>query len=104
MLTFKVFLRIINENSDIEGAIAQIQQQMGMIDSQINQRTQSLIAQKNQLQKKLVPLLKRKEQEQKNMNNQPQNQDQNQPMQANNQTTTPGSAGNATPGIGNTMR
>ena len=75
------------------------------IDNQINIRTQPLLLQKNQLQKRLGPLLKKKQVEDANAMKQqgqtPQQQGNNPqqaPMRAGSTTTTPGSNGVATPG------
>lgn len=103
MLTFKKFLSIIEEDAAIDKQVVDIQTAIGQIDAQINQRTQQLLSQKQQLTRRLAPLLKRKQADDTKAArdaNQPQNQNQqvdpNQQMQAG--ITTPGSAGAATPG------
>lgn len=101
MLTFKTFLSIIEEDAAIDKQVVDIQAAIGQIDAQINQRTQQLLAQKQQLTRRLAPLLKRKQADDIKAardTNQPQNQhvDPNQQMQAG--VKSPGSTGAATPG------
>ncbi|PPD55752.1 MAG: hypothetical protein CTY12_00400 [Methylotenera sp.] len=102
MLTFKKFLTIIEEDAAIDKQVVDIQAAIGQIDAQINQHTQQLLSQKQQLTRRLAPLLKRKQDDDTKAArdaNQPQNQQQvdpNQQMQSG--ITTPGSAGAATPG------
>lgn len=96
MLTFKTFLSIIHEAADDEQIINQLQTQLNQIDTRINQisqRIQPLNNQKIQIQRRLAPLLKKRQIDASKQTN----QDPNQPMQAN-ATTTPGSTRSATPG------
>ena len=51
MLTLKTFLRILTEDASLDKLITDIQAQMGQIDTQINQRSQPLLVQKQALQK-----------------------------------------------------
>lgn len=105
MLTFKRFLCIINEDATIDKMVMDIQTAINNIDNQINMRTQPLLLQKQQLQKRLGPLLKKKQAEDANamkQQGQPQqshpNDVQQNQMRASSTTTTPGSNGVATPG------
>ncbi len=99
MLTLKRFLSIITEDANLDKMVMDIQTAIGQIDTQINQRTQPLLTQKQQLQRRLVPLLRKKQDEDKR--NQVQTQQDNQMNAGSNQTTTPGSSGAATPGSTN---
>lgn len=93
MLTFKKFLDIINEDANEDQMILQLQTQLNQVESQINQQTQRLLTQKTAIQRKLNPLLKKKQVSAKTMDQ----QNPEQQMQAG-ATTTPGSTGAATPG------
>lgn len=106
MLTFKKFLCIINEDATVDKMVMDIQTAINNIDNQINIRTQPLLLQKNQLQKRLGPLLKKKQADDANamkQQGQPEqqgnlNNTQQTSMKAGSTTTTPGSNGAATPG------
>ncbi len=104
MFTFKKFLSIIQEDANVDKMVMDIQTAISQLDTQINQRTQPLVAQKQNLQKRLVPLLKQKEQadQREGKAQQINQQQQQQTMQhpGSNTTTTPGSSGAATPGGG----
>jgi DNA-binding helix-hairpin-helix protein with protein kinase domain len=106
MFTFKKFLSIIQEDANVDKMVMDIQTAISQLDTQINQRTQPLVAQKQNLQKRLVPLLKKKEQDdqragkEQQINQQQQQQQQNMQQPGSNTTTTPGSTGSATPGGG----
>jgi K+-sensing histidine kinase KdpD len=102
--TLKKFLSIIEEDANVDKMVMDIQSALSQLDNQINQRTQPLLVQKQNLQKRLTPLLKKKEQDDLRMGKEQQvnAQQQQQTMQppGSNTTTTPGSAGTATPGGG----
>lgn len=101
MLTFKDFLSIINEDASVDKMVADIQTAIGNIDTQLNQRTQPLINQKIQLQKRLSPLLKKKaiDDDVAAKKVPPGANPLAQPMQAAPQPATPGSSNNSTPGV-----
>lgn len=98
MFTFKNFLGIINEDANLDKMIMDIQAAIGQLDTKINQQTQPLLNQKAQLQRRLGPLLKNKQMEDKKTNAQNQQANQQANQQSSNQTTTPGGTSNATPG------
>jgi hypothetical protein len=81
-ITFKEFLTLTLENDQINKMVSDTQAQLSQIDSTINQRTQSLLAQKTQLQRKFSQLLKQKQaadnadQQKNKQNQQQQNQQQ----------------------------
>lgn len=70
---------------------------ISLIDTQINQRTQPLLARKTQLQKMLAIKQKMQQAEQKK-NGDMQAQNGQPQAQPSNQTTTPGGTSSATPG------
>lgn len=92
-LTFKTFLRILDE--DLGGDITKLQADISMLDTEISKRTQPLMLQKQRLQRLLA--VKQKQQQAEVKKQGPTN-DQQQPQQQSSQATTPGSAGAATPG------
>lgn len=97
-LSFKHYLGMVEE--DVNQDIATIMSKISLLDTQINSRTQPLLAQKATLQKALA--IKQKEAQAQSAQN-PQQGQQNgqtpgQPMQASNQTTTPGGTRTQTPG------
>lgn len=96
MLTFKQFLSIIEEDAALDKMVVDIQAAINQVDAQITQRTQQLIMTKQQLQRRLVPLLKKKQQEDQKAANKGTNQDNQ--VQTGTNTTTPGSTGQSTPG------
>lgn len=95
-LTFKQFLGTINE--DFEQEIQKLTSDIAMVDTQITQRTQPLMARKQQLQKMLA--IKQK-QAQAQAPKDDMAAASAQPQQAQgSQTTTPGGSGAQTPGMG----
>lgn len=94
--TFKRFLDILSEDANVDKMITDLQTSLANLDSQINQRTQPLVNQKLQLQKRLAPLLKRKQAYDAKTRKDAQNQENIQPKPG---VITPGSTGNATPGV-----
>lgn len=94
-MSFKQFLEVVNE--DLDGDINKLMSDISMVDAQINQRTQPLIARKNQLTKMLAIKQKQKMVDDKRAGQQG-DQQQGQPMQQGNRTVTPGSSGTGTPG------
>jgi hypothetical protein len=91
LLTFKDFLRILDE--DLDSDIAKLMADISMIDSTIATRNNPLIQQRMRLQKMLAIKQKQKQAEEKKAPQEPTTQG----PQAG-QTTTPGSTGAATPG------
>jgi len=100
-LTFKQYLGIVNKPlvEDTAADVQNLQAQISALDARIAQQNKPLLARKQQLQTMLAQKQEQLQAEQKKAGTQanPQAQ-QGQQMQANNQTTTPGSAGAATPG------
>lgn len=102
MLTLKKFLSIINEGASIDKMVIDIQTAINNIDNQITQRTQPLITQKTQLQRRLSPLLKKKQQNDAlaAKNSQQELNQQKQILKQGQQSVkTPGSTDAATPGV-----
>ena len=91
-LTFKDFLRILDE--DLDGDIAKLMADISMIDSTLATRNNPLMQQRMRLQKMLALKQKQKEAETKNAPTTEPGQQQ----QQGNQTSTPGSTGASTPG------
>lgn len=92
-LTFKTFLRILDE--DVNSDISKLQADISMLDTEITKRTQPLMLQKQRLQKLLA--VKQRQQQAETKKQGAPNNDQQQQQQSN-QTTTPGSTGASTPG------
>jgi uncharacterized protein YecT (DUF1311 family) len=92
-LSFKQYLGVLSE--DTAQDIQKITNDISMLDAQLNQRTQPLIARKTQLQKMLAIKQQQKAVEDKRTNSQ---QPTSSTSPSSNQTTTPGSSGAATPG------
>lgn len=90
-VTFKQFLHILEEGTAED--IAKLQADISMVDTAIAQRTTPLTQRKIQLQKLLMQ--KQKQQQAEAQRNPSTDQQQGQPITT---TTTPGSAGAATPG------
>lgn len=90
-LTFKDFLRILDE--DLDGDIAKLQADLSMIDTTIANRTNPLLQQKLRIQKMLALKQKQKQAEVKKEPAQPEAQ-----QQQGSEATTPGSATPGTPG------
>lgn len=102
-ITFKEYVELTTENEQLDKAVADLQAQIGQLDTTINQRTQSLINQKAQIQRRYAQLLKQKQaadrsEEQKQRQLKSQQPTDNKPAQVGNQAVTPGSAGANTPG------
>lgn len=93
-LTFKTFLRILDE--DVNSDISKLQADISMLDTEITKRTQPLLLQKQRLQKLLA--VKQRQQQAETKKQGTPNNDQQQQQQQSNQTTTPGSTGASTPG------
>lgn len=91
-LTFKTFLRILDE--DVNSDISKLQADISMLDTEITKRTQPLLLQKQRLQK-LLAVKQRQQQAETKKQGTPNNDQQ---QQQSNQTTTPGSTGASTPG------
>lgn len=95
MLSFKQYLSIMEE--DVNADIAKISSDIALCDTQINQRIAPLQQRKMQLQKMLAVKQKQAQADANKPGAQQPNQQQ-QPMQASNQTRTPGASDSATPG------
>lgn len=87
-LTFKDYLRIVSEDTDAD--VAQLQGDIATLDTEMAKRSQPLLQNKGRLTKMLTIKLKQKELEDQKKGT----------AQSGNQTTTPGSTGQATPGQG----
>lgn len=94
-LSFKSYLSMVVE--DVQQDIAKITSDIAMIDTQINQRTQPLLTRKAALQKMLA-LKQKQAQADATKDGAPQPGQTQNPMQASNQTKTPGAAQTQTPG------
>lgn len=98
--TFSQFLYaspVLNE--DTAADVQRLQQEISAIDAQLAQRTAPLQRRKQQLTQLLAQKQEQLQVEMKKSGNTTdQTQNGQQPQAANNQTTTPGSSGAATPG------
>lgn len=97
-LSFKQFLCKLDE--DLQQDIDKLMADISMVDTQISQRTQPLLARKNQMMKMLAIKQRQKQVEDKRnaQSGSDASQTQGQPGAQSNQMVTPGSSGSSTPG------